>query len=116
MGKVDQAWFVNAAALLETTLDPESLLKGFLTIEQGLGRVRRERWGPRTIDLDLLFYGGVTRADEALTLPHPRLHERRFVLAPLAEVAPDWVHPGTGLTPVQMLSRLSEAGQKVMPL
>jgi 2-amino-4-hydroxy-6-hydroxymethyldihydropteridine diphosphokinase len=89
VGYVDQADFLNAVACVETALPPEELLAACLAVEKGLGRERKVRWGPRTIDIDVLLYDDVVMATPALTLPHPRLHERCFVLVPLAEVAPD---------------------------
>lgn len=91
IGPGDQPDFLNLVIELETTLAPHALLDLCLAIEQHLGRVRRERWGPRTIDLDVLLHGDHTLHDERLTLPHPRLHERAFVLAPLADLAPDLI-------------------------
>ena len=93
MGPVEQPPFINAVFSLETEIGPHELLSLLLEIEQKMGRVRKERWGPRVIDLDLLFYGDAVIGGEGLEVPHPRLHERRFVLAPLAEIAPDLVHP-----------------------
>ncbi len=90
VGMVDQPRFVNAAAALETTLGPRELLESLLEVERGLGRDRNreERWGPRTIDLDLLLYGDETVAEPGLVIPHPRLAERAFVLQPLLELDP----------------------------
>ncbi|HEY8104324.1 MAG TPA: 2-amino-4-hydroxy-6-hydroxymethyldihydropteridine diphosphokinase [Gaiellaceae bacterium] len=96
VGNTDQPRFLNGVAALETTLAPRELLDVLLSVEQGLGRERRERWGPRTIDLDLLLYGDETVAEPGLTVPHPRLHERRFVLEPLAELDPELLVPGRG--------------------
>ena len=87
-GKTDQDWFFNAAAAVETTLSPHGLLDLCLDIERSMKRVRSERWGPRTLDMDILLFGDVTLADEQLTLPHPRMADRAFVLMPLADVAP----------------------------
>jgi len=95
-GILDQPKFLNQVAELETELDPEDLLGILRGIENDLGRVRRERWGPRTIDLDLLLVGDRRVDSPTLKLPHPRLHERRFVLEPLADVAPDLAIPGSG--------------------
>ena len=92
-GPAGQGPYLNASAELRTELTPEALLDVLLEVERGLGRVRAERDGPRTIDLDLLLYGDVVRQDPRLTLPHPRLHQRLFVLQPLAEIAPGLVHP-----------------------
>jgi 2-amino-4-hydroxy-6-hydroxymethyldihydropteridine diphosphokinase len=90
-GKVDQPDFLNAAAAVETSLSPRELLDACLAIERDLKRERRERWGPRTVDLDVLDYAGLRCEDAALTLPHPRMAERAFVLAPLADIAPEFV-------------------------
>jgi len=96
VGVTEQPAFLNGAVRLETGLSPRELLDTLLEIERGLGRERRERWGPRTIDLDLLLYGGETVDEPGLTVPHPSLHERRFVLEPLAELDPELVVPGRG--------------------
>jgi 2-amino-4-hydroxy-6-hydroxymethyldihydropteridine diphosphokinase len=96
-GIADQPDFLNAVAELESDVGPRPLLDRLLEVERELGRVRDgTRWGPRTIDLDLLVYGAETSDDPALQLPHPRLHERLFVLVPLAELAPGLVVPGRG--------------------
>lgn len=87
-GVTSQDWFVNACAAVETSLAPERLLAQCLAAEEELGRVRIERWGPRIVDCDVLVYGDVVSDDPSLTLPHPRLTERGFVLVPLAEIAP----------------------------
>ena len=87
-GKTDQSWFYNSAAAVETSLGPHDLLDLCLEIERQMKRVRQERWGPRTIDLDLLVYRDLTLADERLTIPHPRMKERAFVLMPLADLTP----------------------------
>jgi 2-amino-4-hydroxy-6-hydroxymethyldihydropteridine diphosphokinase len=98
VGYEDQPRFLNAAAKLATTRSPRELLELLLSIERALGRVRGEgpRDGPRTIDLDLLVYGNETIDEPALVVPHPRLHERRFALEPLAELDPELVVPGRG--------------------
>jgi 2-amino-4-hydroxy-6-hydroxymethyldihydropteridine diphosphokinase len=98
----DQPPFLNAAVALVTPLAPLALLDELLRIERSLGRVRTVRNGPRTIDLDLIAHGDTTLCSERLTLPHPRLHERAFVLCPLAEIAPDW-HPPTCNRSVRVL-------------
>jgi len=96
VGVTDQPRFLNGVAALETELSPRALLERLLAVEHELGRERRERWGPRTIDLDLLLYGDAEIDEPGLTVPHPRLHERAFVLEPLAELAPGLVVPGRG--------------------
>ena len=98
-GRTDQPDFINAAALVETLLSARALLDQLLAIERDFGRVRidGERWGPRTLDLDLLLYGEASINEPGLRVPHPHLHERAFVLLPLAEIAPDARIPGIGL-------------------
>lgn len=108
-GPVPQPRYVNGVVALDTTLDPRSLLEVLLGVEQDLGRVRGERFGPRTIDLDLLLHGDTVLDEPGLELPHPRLHERVFVLEPLAELDPEVVVPGRG--PVtEILARLHSRG------
>jgi 2-amino-4-hydroxy-6-hydroxymethyldihydropteridine diphosphokinase len=97
-GPPGQGNYLNAAVELRTTLNARQLLEAMQEIETNLGRVRSEHWGPRTIDLDMLLYGDLVTDDPELTLPHRRLHERLFVLAPLVEIAPDAVHPLLGQT------------------
>ncbi len=89
VGGVEQGDFLNAAALLATSLDPSALLARLLAVEADHGRVRDEHWGPRTLDLDLLWFGGLALAAPGLIVPHPRLHERRFALQPLVELLPE---------------------------
>jgi 2-amino-4-hydroxy-6-hydroxymethyldihydropteridine diphosphokinase len=96
VGVVDQPPFLNGAVRIETSLEPRALLEILLATERTLGRVREERWGPRTVDLDLLVYGDLTVDEPGLRVPHPRLHERRFALEPLAELDPELVVPGLG--------------------
>lgn len=104
----DQPWFVNAVALISTDREPEVLLARMLDVETRFGRVRGERNAARTLDLDLLDYDGLIIDTPNLTLPHPRLHERRFVLEPLCEIAPRWRHPRSGLTAAELLARLPD--------
>jgi 2-amino-4-hydroxy-6-hydroxymethyldihydropteridine diphosphokinase len=96
VGKVTQDPYLNAVIVLDTVMGPRPLLDGCFEIERALGRERRERWGPRTIDLDLLLYGDAVIDAPGLRVPHPRMADRRFVLAPLAEVSPGAVVPGRG--------------------
>lgn len=93
-GKTDQDWFFNAAAAITTALAPEPLLDLCLEIERAMKRVRSERWGPRTLDIDILAYDAAEASSPRLELPHPRMTERAFVLMPLADVAPDLVVGG----------------------
>lgn len=88
--------YLNGCVLLTTTLNPHALLQVLLDIEKQFGRVRRERWGPRTLDLDLLLYADRVLHTPDLQIPHPRMTERAFVLIPLAEIAPDWIEPVSG--------------------
>lgn len=92
-GKTDQPDFINCIIELDTEILPDELLKKCLDIENQLGRIRKEKWGPRTIDIDLLFYEDKVIDTELLVLPHPQLHKREFVLTSLNELCPDLVHP-----------------------
>ena len=110
-GILNQPDFVNAVALIETALSPEALMAKLHAIERVAGRRRRKRWGPRCLDLDLLDYHGLRRSGarntlKPLRLPHPGIPDRRFVLAPMLEVAANWHHPITYQTPSEMLKKL----------
>lgn len=109
-GGPPQGSYLNAAAALETGLDPHILLTHLRQLEESLGRRRPDpvRWGPRTIDLDLLLYGDRVIHDPDLIVPHPFMHERRFVLEPLAEIAPEAIHPLLHCSVSTLLSRLHE--------
>jgi pantoate--beta-alanine ligase len=106
-GPVDQTSFLNGAVLVKTSLDPFALLRELQRIETELERSRTEHWGPRTADLDLLLFESVRLESPDLTIPHPRMSERRFVLAPAAEIAPDLLHPVTGLSVRDLFLRLN---------
>ena len=110
-GKLDQPDFLNLAALVETTLPARALLALCLDVERGLGRKRRERWGPRLIDIDILTYGDATIGEPDLKVPHPRLAERAFALAPLAEIAPRLMVDDR--TVADWLTRVDPAGVEI---
>ena len=105
VGPPGQGMYMNAAAAVTTRLTAEGLLVLCQEIEEALGRVRTVKWGPRTIDLDILLFGESVIDTGRLKVPHPLMHERRFVLEPLSEVAPDLVHPVLGMTVREMLDR-----------
>jgi 2-amino-4-hydroxy-6-hydroxymethyldihydropteridine diphosphokinase len=112
----DQPWFVNAVIAVETELGPERLLEALLALETRFGRRRAAAGEARVLDLDLLAYGDiVTPADSHPALPHPRMHQRAFVLLPLKEIAREWRHPGLG-KPVEELIAALPAGQTARPL
>jgi len=103
VGYTNQFWFFNAAVEIDTNLHPHNLLDIAQGIEKQLGRKKTFRWGPRIIDIDILSFGGVICKDNFLTLPHPEMHLRKFVLLPLAEIAPHYVHPLFNLTIQQLI-------------
>jgi 2-amino-4-hydroxy-6-hydroxymethyldihydropteridine diphosphokinase len=114
VGNRDQEEFVNAVAELETSLSPEQLLAACRAIEDALGRRRSVHWGPRTIDLDILLYGDQVIESTNLTIPHPFLTSRGFVLIPLCEIAPQVVHPILKKTAAQLLHELKDPHRVVV--
>ena len=107
-GITEQPDFWNQVVVLETDLQPEPLLKAILAIEQSLGRERDLRWGARTLDVDILYYNEQIIETPALSVPHPQIANRRFTLAPLAEIAPDFVHPVLKITQLQLLDACTD--------
>ena len=110
-GKTDQPDFANAVVEIATNLSPEGVMEKLHAIEKLAGRERKEHWGPRTLDLDLLDYHGAVRrqrgkVQKALVLPHPGIEERSFVLEPIAEIAPNWIHPVSGLSVKVIIQKL----------
>jgi len=108
VGKKDQPWFINCAVEVNTSLAPEELLQYLLNIEQQFGRKRKEKWGPRIIDLDILDYEGKIFNSKTLTLPHPEMTQRRFVLEPLSEIAGSTIHPLEKKTILDLLKELPQ--------
>ncbi len=111
VGGPPQGPYLNQVLRGETDLQPDSLLAVCLRTEAALGRVRRERFGPRVLDIDILLYGDRVQDAPGLELPHPRLHERRFVLVPLAEVGAEAVHPRLGVTVADLLARCADTSR-----
>ena len=108
IGEVQQDWFVNSAIKIKTNLSPTHLLSALLNIESAMGRTREEKWGPRLIDLDLLFYGNLILGKKGLTLPHPEIQKRKFVLIPMSEIAENLVHPTLKKTIKTLLQESSD--------
>lgn len=104
-GLTDQPSFLNQALQVETVHSPEIILEKMGAIETELGRVRDQKWGPRIIDIDLIYYGSDIIHEEHLIVPHPGIPQRRFVLEPLLEIAPDWIHPELKLSTRQLLEQ-----------
>jgi 2-amino-4-hydroxy-6-hydroxymethyldihydropteridine diphosphokinase len=108
-GNTDQPAFYNQVVEIQSRLSPEELLSTILEIEKKAGRVRDEKWGPRILDIDILFFGDCVLASDNLTIPHPQIGNRRFTLMPLAEIAGKFVHPVTRQTVDQMLAMCSDS-------
>lgn len=111
-GNTDQPDFYNQVISIHSSHDPMKLLSGIQLIEQKMGRIRKEKWGPRIIDIDILFYGNLVSSSEELTIPHPGIPNRKFTLLPLAEIAPDFIHPILKKSILEML----EACQDDLPV
>jgi 2-amino-4-hydroxy-6-hydroxymethyldihydropteridine diphosphokinase len=111
VGGPPQGPYLNLVALVRTDLAPDALLLSALEAEREAGRVRTVRDAPRTLDVDILFYGDLVQRTPSLVLPHPRLHERRFVLVPLLEVAPEWCHPILGYPAAELLARIADGAR-----
>jgi 2-amino-4-hydroxy-6-hydroxymethyldihydropteridine diphosphokinase len=109
-GPPGQNWYHNQVLIFESDLYPKEIVSRLLETEALLGRVRRERWGPRVIDLDLLYLGDLVSEEEDARVPHPRLSERAFVLYPLRELRPDWIHPESGASVGELIERLPKDG------
>lgn len=110
-GVTNQPAYLNQVLMVETTLEPEAVLNQTQAIEQELGRVRLEKWGARVIDIDILYYDQLIRQTDRLTIPHPYLHQRRFTLVPLAEIAPDFVHSVLQKTTLELLADCEDEGE-----
>lgn len=113
-GIKEQGAFVNAVMGVEIAISPAELLAHLKSVEAGMGREKAERWGPRVIDLDIIFYGGLVMDEKGLTIPHPGAHERAFVMVPLAEIAPDFIHPVIGKSVADIAKSLDSSGVRKM--
>ena len=114
IGTGEQDWYLNGVLAVQTRLPVRGLLGRLMAIERNMGRVRKERWGPRIIDLDILLYGQEIINEENLRVPHPLMHLRRFVLVPLVQLDPNLIHPTLGMSVAELLKRIPENGQEVI--
>ncbi len=114
-GKKDQPWFLNISIEFNTGSDPEEILSKAMEIERRWGRERTEKWGPRTLDIDLMYFDEIVLNSHRLTVPHPGIAERKFALAPLAEMCPEYVHPVLKQTQADLL-RICKGEEKVQKL
>ena len=112
-GKPDQPWFVNTAVALRVGFSAEDTLKKIKEIEKRMGRERSEKWGPRKIDIDIIFYNDMIFDSDELKIPHPLAAGRRFVLKPLCDIDPDLIHPALGKTVSELLNEIPEEGQRM---
>ncbi|QMW03365.1 2-amino-4-hydroxy-6-hydroxymethyldihydropteridine diphosphokinase [Spirosoma foliorum] len=112
-GVADQPAYLNQVLVVETVLTPEAVLNQTQVIEQELGRVRLEKWGARVIDIDILYYNQLILQTPRLIIPHPYLHQRRFTLVPLAEIAPTFVHPVLKKTTLELLEECEDKGEVI---
>lgn len=113
----DQDWFVNAAVVLQTALPPRALLAALKAIERQVGRRRKSvRFGPRVLDMDIVLYDDLAMESEELTIPHPRMHKRRFVLMPICDIDPKIVHPVLHKSMAALLTELEDPAQEVEPI
>jgi 2-amino-4-hydroxy-6-hydroxymethyldihydropteridine diphosphokinase len=110
-GKKDQSDFLNKVIVVETALNPIALLKTLLTIEQSAGRIRKKKWGPRTLDIDILYFDNIVYKDDQLMIPHTGIASRRFTLVPLCEILPKHIHPVTGKSNQWMLNNCADHGR-----
>jgi 2-amino-4-hydroxy-6-hydroxymethyldihydropteridine diphosphokinase len=116
VGVEGQDWYVNGVISISIEISPQALLGTLLDIEAEMGRVRGERWESRIIDLDILLYGHEIINEEDLTVPHPLMHLRKFVLVPLVQLAPDLIHPSLGVSMAELLRKIPNNGQEIVPL
>ncbi len=116
VGMDTDEWFINGVAEIDTDLSPRELLHSLLQIEKSMGRVRKKKWESRIIDLDILLYGNSIIHDPELKIPHPLMHERRFVLVPMESIAPDLIHPVLGTSIKEMLNNLGNNDERVFML